>query len=158
MPNIISIKEAKSTYIYNHESGLIFKGGKEAKNTNLKGHLHITHDGILLKYHRLAWAIYYGEWPKDQIDHINGIRGDNRIANLRSVSNQENSKNRRRSSNNTSGYMGVSFHKGSRKWQSYICVDGKFIFLGKFADKEDAIIKRKTAERDYGFHQNHNRI
>ena len=69
----------------------------------------ITYQCKRYKYyaHRLAWFIYYGEWPKNQIDHINGVRTDNRIKNLRSVTVSENRKNAKLRIDNKSGRVGV---------------------------------------------------
>lgn len=108
--------------------------------------------------HRVVWTIYYGEWPKDQIDHINGIRDDNRIVNLRVVSNSENSRNIKIPATNTSGKIGVSWKKPNKKWQAQIKVNGSIIYLGLFADKRDAVEARKAAEIKHGFHKNHGRV
>jgi hypothetical protein len=105
--------------------------------------------------HRIAHAIHYGEWPKNQIDHINGVRDDNRIANLRAVTNKENSKNSSKSKNNTSGFNGVSWDKRQNRWASYIMVDGIKVHLGRFGCKLDAIAARINANKKYGFHENH---
>lgn len=107
--------------------------------------------------HRAAYAIHHGVWPKNQIDHINGIRDDNRILNLRDVSNQENSKNQKRSSRNTSGVVGVYWCNKEDKWRSQIAVVGRVKTLGAFTNKLDAIAARKQAEIDYGYHENHGR-
>ena len=106
--------------------------------------------------HVAAYAIYYGECPNN-IDHINGIRSDNKIKNLRSVTKRENSMNRSISANNTSGYTGVIWIKHIKKWQAKIKVHGKQISLGFFKDKTDAAAARKEAETKYGFHPNHGR-
>lgn len=107
--------------------------------------------------HRVIWAIFYGEWPSKQIDHINGNRCDNRIKNLRHVSHFENGKNQRLSSNNTSGFCGVSWYSARGKWQAHITSKGKKMLLGIFTNKSDAIAARKAAEVKYGFHANHGR-
>jgi len=104
--------------------------------------------------HRLAWLYVYGVWP-DQIDHINGNGLDNKISNLRSVSNSENAKNQKLRCTNKSGVSGVYWHNKARKWSVEIKVDGVKIYLGLSADKFEAICTRKSAERKYGFHENH---
>lgn len=113
--------------------------------------------GKLQCAHRVAWLITYGEWPKGEIDHINGNRSDNRIANLRCVSHAENGRNQKRSSTNTSGVTGVHWYAALGKWQAHITVNGKLKPLGYFADIHDAIAARKAAEVDHGFHENHGR-
>lgn len=117
------------------------------------GYLHV---GLNKKYylaHRVSWMLYYGEWPAKHIDHINHLKTDNRIINLRQVSSQENGKNQKFYISNTSGAIGVSRHYG--KWVANITVNGKRIYLGRFMEIEDAIVVRKKAEIKYGFHENH---
>lgn len=107
--------------------------------------------------HRVIWAIVHGEWPEADIDHINGIRDDNRLANLRSVTRQENMKNQKIRSTNTSGVVGVYWKKLEGLWEARIFADGKLLFLGAFAKKADAISARKGAEKLYDYHENHGR-
>lgn len=121
-----------------------------------------THDykrgGIFNKMyraHRVIWAMETGAWPVDQIDHINHDKTDNRIKNLRVVTNQENTKNQAMNSNNTSGHNGVCWAKRNNKWQAMIGVDGIRKYLGLFDDISDAIAVRAAAEIKYGFHKNH---
>lgn len=80
----------------------------------------------------------YGRNPSDRLDHINGIKTDNRISNLRECTRSQNSANSNLHSLNTSGLKGVTFHKKSKKWQSAVKVDGKSIYLGLFVSKYDA--------------------
>ena len=84
-------------------------------------------------------------------DHININPSDNRRENLRLIDRQENSKNRHRQSNNTSGKNGVSFNKNKNKWTAYIGVNKKQIFLGDFVNFEDAVNARLKAEEKYGY-------
>jgi len=105
--------------------------------------------------HRVIWAIAYDKWPTDQIDHINHDKKDNRIENLREVTNQENHKNLPRSLNNTSGVTGVHWIKQTSKWRAQICVEGSYKNLGYFIEKSEAITVRAAAELKYGFHKNH---
>lgn len=123
-------------------------------NTSTHGYKRGGILGKLHEAHRVIWMMQTGEWPKS-IDHINGIRTDNRWVNLRNVNKKENNKNRGFSSHNTSGINGVCFSKRTNKWRSRIKVDGKDIYLGEFHDINDAARARKLAEIKYGFHENH---
>lgn len=105
----------------------------------------------------LVWLMFNGYLPKGEIDHINGIRSDNRIENLREVTRVENSRNQQIKSNNVSGAIGVRFNQHIDKWESYIKVNYKKIHLGSFNSKQSAIKARKDAEKKYGFHENHGR-
>lgn len=107
--------------------------------------------------HRVVWAMVHGEWPAGEIDHINGMRDDNRLVNLRAVTRAENMRNAAMPITNTSGVMGVSWYKPSQKWCAFINVKGKRKHLGYFTDKADAIAARAAAEAKYGFHENHGR-
>lgn len=107
--------------------------------------------------HRVAWAVHYGAWPNAEIDHINGNARDNRISNLRDVSRKDNCRNTSVPSHNSSGIMGVSWHKRQKKWRAHIKFDGEYRHLGSFSDISDAISCRKEAERRLGFHPNHGR-
>jgi hypothetical protein len=121
------------------------------------GYRRIGIGGKMHGAHRLAWLIVTGEWPDAEIDHINGDRSDNRIANLREVSCTENGRNKAMPKNNTSGVIGVGWDSGAGKWRAAIGVAGRNIFLGLFTDIASAIAARKAAEIAYGFHPNHGR-
>lgn len=107
--------------------------------------------------HRAAWAIHYGEWPKGQVDHINGDTTDNRICNLRVVTGRENSRNQKRRKSNTSGCMGVTYESHCGKWRARINSGGKRLSLGLFVTKEEAISARHAAQIKFGYHENHGR-
>jgi len=114
-------------------------------------------DGKLLNKdyytHRIAWLIYYGEWPKNQIDHINQDPTDNRIENLRDVTQAENQKNRTLYNNNTTGYLGVSKHHG--KYRARIRINNIDKHLGYYDTAEEAAAVRAVASINYNFHPNH---
>lgn len=100
--------------------------------------------------HRVAWALHYGEWPLDQIDHINRDKGDNRIGNLRAATQFENARNvppKRLSS----PYKGVTWRPTERRWYAIIRKDGRTIRLGSFSSDKDAALAYDVAARElYG--------
>ena len=101
--------------------------------------------------HRVAWAIHYGEWPKNQIDHRDGDGTNNRLENLRQATNAENSRNQKLNKRNTSGHKGVRWHVIGKKWNARIKIDGVEKSLGLFHKIEDAVEARKAAEKQYGY-------
>ena len=142
---------------YEPDTGLFFwkATNKIAGSKKVDGRIHIVVGGEAYKAHRLAWLFVHGSFPRNQIDHINHICDDNRIVNLRDVTNQENQRNARRSKANVSGVTGVYWHKASQKWLAQIRIDMKDLHLGLFDNKSDAIKARTDAELHYGFHPNH---
>ena len=110
------------------------------------GYKAIMIDGDRYYNHRIAWVLAYKSWPENQLDHINGIKTDNRLCNLRAATNAQNGKNIKINVKNTSGYKGVVWCKNTNKWRALIKVDGKSICLGRHKDKIDAINVRKNAE------------
>lgn len=99
--------------------------------------------------HRLAWLYVYGTWPKNQIDHINRNRSDNRIANLRDVTNQQNLQNAGDYSTNTSGRKGVYWDKRDSRWRACITDNGRYLSLGYFGTQVEAVAARVAAEKLY---------
>ena len=85
------------------------------------------------------------------IDHKDGesSRNDNRKSNLRIATRSQNQMNKGKQKNNTSGVVGVGWHKATDKWAAYIAINNKQIHLGLFDKKEDAIKTRKEAEDKY---------
>jgi hypothetical protein len=106
--------------------------------------------------HRIIYKLCTGEEPI-LIDHINGDPLDNRIENLRSVTNMENMRNAKKFKTNTSGHVGVSWSKLCGKWEAYIWNNGTKINLGLFENIQDAVDKRKDYELLLGYHENHGR-
>lgn len=140
-----------------HSSGRGRRSDRIAGNLNAAGYLDLRVNGHRAYGHRMAWLLTYGEWPDGQIDHINGVRDDNRIENLRVVTNKQNHTNMKRHKGNSSSVTGVYWNKRAGKWQAYICVDYKQIYLGVFKYLIDAETARKDAEIKFGFHKNHGR-
>lgn len=117
-----------------------YKAGSKVFGTPIKdGYLSVSVLGRLYMYHRVIWLFHYGQFPVNQIDHINRIKNDNRIENLRDLHPFENAQNfygvRK---NNTSGARGVSLHKPTGLWYATIGLKGKRIKLGYFKDKAEA--------------------
>ena len=110
------------------------------------GYMQCSLDNKMYKMHRLAWLYVHDRWPTDQIDHINNIRADNRLINLREVSCAENHQNRARRTKNSSSYLGVGWHKRDRCWQAHIEINGKRHHLGYYTHLSAAIDARKIAE------------
>jgi hypothetical protein len=108
-----------------------------------------------LPVHRIVFFLVNKYWPEGFMDHIDHDRLNNKIENLRVVTNNENQKNTNISTKNKSGITGVHFNKQKNKWKAEICVDRKNIYLGIFSDFLEAVKVRKEAEKKYGFHVNH---
>lgn len=137
-----------------------FNSIKQNKNpfadAHNQGYLLGTIGTVQLLAHRAVWAYCHGDWPRENIDHINHDRTDNRIANLRSVSQSENARNANRRSDNNSGYTGVCWSKSRKKWVAQIGLPGNITKpLGRYSLLEDAVAARMAAEILYGFHPNH---
>jgi len=139
---------------YNEETGVFTwyesrsrtKAGAVAGSVNTDGYLAICIDKSVYLAHRLAWLYVYDEWPDTAIDHRNGTRTDNCIANLRQVTLSQNQQNSKRSAANTSGTKGVSQVASSRNWKAQIEVDGVRTVLGSFKTKAEAVAARHAAE------------
>jgi hypothetical protein len=117
--------------------------GRRAKVGYLRpdGYLVIRIDGRNYLAGPLAWFWMTGEWPKNEIDHDNRKRADNRWKNLKDATRLENARNRNRSKNNTSGTNGVSWHAGNRRW----CVKLRQKYLGAFLTKAEAVAFARRA-------------
>lgn len=143
------------------DSDRIFKcwnsrhAGKEAfLINNGKGYLTGTIFYKTYKAHRVAWALHYGRWPQEQIDHINGDRSDNTIKNLRDVRRKVNMRNQKRRSTNKSGCAGV-MQRSNGKWRAMIWHNGKTKHLGTFDSFNCAASVRAKAEAELGYTKRH---
>ena len=108
--------------------------------------------------HRLAWLYCYGELPSAQVDHIDHDRANNRLANLRIATNQENARNQKRRRSNSSGVTGVSWYRATSKWQVGIYVDGRRKHVGHFEELDAAVAAYAKAKRQFGYHNNHGKV
>ena len=154
----LSHEELKNILHYNPEIGLFswlikpsdkIKIGSIAGSVDKDGYVIITLNSKKYRAHRLIWFYVYGKWPVNEIDHINRIPSDNRIINLREVTDQENQFNRGKQKNNTSGYKGVSWNKQNKKWLANIRVNRKTIYLGYFDDILEASEAYRKAKEKY---------
>lgn len=117
----------------------VAKAGSKPGRLFKNGYIYIALDCKRYLAHRLAWLYVYGAWPAEQIDHINQVKTDNRIENLRAVTPRVNNENRRKAqSQNLVGLRGVSWHAHSKKWRSRITVRGVEYRLGLYDTAEDA--------------------
>lgn len=112
--------------------------GKVAGTVDFGGYVVITIDGKRHKAHRLVWLYVHGKWPDVAMDHINGVRTDNRISNLREANWSENQHNRNLQRNNKSGFMGVSWDAHSGKWRAGIRSNRRSVNLGSYDSPEAA--------------------
>ena len=137
-----------SEFLYDPETGKLWR---EAGCLDPRGYRNVHFQGKLRLEHRVIWFLHYGEWPKLPVDHINGNRSDNRIANLRLATASQNGYNRRKPRNNTSGEKGVTWVKRRNQWQAVITVNGTQKFLGRFASREAAAtVYQKSALQYHG--------
>lgn len=148
----VSIAELRETFEQDPLTGRIRNRTTGATDCDGgPGYRQIRCFGAARYSHRIAFALAHGRWPKATIDHINGNRKDNRLANLREASRSENQCNRGRQKNNTSGVAGVHYHRASGKWQAYIAKAGRQKHLGLFPTREEAAAARvKEQSRLFG--------
>ena len=136
---------------YDHNSGELTPKMRGASKPAIgsSGYLHAKSLGRKLPAHCIAWAIYYGEWPKYIVDHINRNRSDNRIENLRYVTAGMNMQNKSVGRNSASGIKGVRFDNKSGMFVASISVAGVYVYLGSYFTKDKAVAVRKAAEVRY---------
>jgi hypothetical protein len=117
-----------------------FKAGDVAGGIDKSlGYIVISVENARYRAHRLAWFYVYGVWPVHGVDHINGIRNDNRLSNLREANKSQNGQNVHKCrSSSSSGVLGVTQIKKTGRWQATITIDGKVKYLGRFLTSEDA--------------------
>lgn len=110
------------------------------------GYVNIKVCGVRYLAHRLAWLYVYGKFPNKFIDHIDGDKGNNKIANLREAERCENQWNRGAQKNNKYGLKGVSYRK---PWRAQIRVRKRLVIIGYFDTKEEAYDAYQRAAREF---------
>jgi hypothetical protein len=143
---MLTQNELQSILHYNSETGIFtrklstsnVKIGSIAGYENEYGYIKISINYKSYLAHRLAWIYVYGTINKECIDHINGIKSDNRLCNLREASRQENNFNRKQSLKSFSGYKGVTWHKRDKQWRAQCTFNKKTIQIGCFDNAEKA--------------------
>lgn len=142
--NMITQERLKELLDYDPETGVFrwratkakcIKNGDLAGSTSNHGYIGIFVDGHRRLAHRLAWLYMFGVWPDKQIDHINGIRGDNKIVNLRLATQSENSANGKQRTRNLKG---AHFMKTLKKWRATLTKNYKQVHVGLFASEKEA--------------------
>lgn len=134
---------------YDSDTGKLTPRRRYATNqvvNRTSGYLAVSVYGRTLPAHLVAWAIYYGEWPKHIVDHINRDKQDNRISNLRYVSARHNSQNCSQRKSKL-GVRGVA--KRGDRYEVTITVDGKQLWVGSFKTLSEASEARLSAEKEH---------
>lgn len=151
---------------YEPSTGNLINRSRRIKSREgvVSGWIHI--DGYVQVYafgrshlaHRVVWEMVNGPIPDGmEIDHINGVRTDNRLKNLRVVTRVDNMRNQKRRCDNTTGYTGVSWEKRLGKYRAGIRTEGVRRHLGIFNTAEEAHSAYLVAAQQLGFHVNHGR-
>ena len=143
---LISLARAREVLTYDEQTGEMrwrINRGKRAAgqvvgSPSSSGHLQTWIDGDLYQVHRLAWLLYYGEWPALFLDHADGDRTNNKIANLRQASGSQNCANRATARKVHGSLKGAFYCKSSKHWKSSITKDGQARYLGCFKTEREA--------------------
>lgn len=146
--NQINADDVRHLLSYDAESGIFSWLNPKSRNCKVSaevgswdfyGYKTVRLYGKSYKLHRLAWLYVYGKWPSGDVDHINGVRSDNRICNLRDVSRRINLQNQRSAKNNKStGLIGAYFDSRKNHYYARISMNNKSVHLGTFATAEEA--------------------
>lgn len=163
---MLSQKELKSVVEYCPLSGVFtyvtrtsnrINIGDKAGSIDRHGYEQLCINYKKYASHRMAFLYINGALPSGYVDHINGVRCDNRWKNLRDVTCEQNQKNQKLKSGSKSGVIGVAWCNDRSNWRAYIGSGGIAKNLGRFDDFFEACCARKSAERGFGFHVNHGR-
>ena len=155
--NRVSIDRLREVLDYCSETGQFtwkispmtrIKPGTPAGKISPRGYAFVTFERTAHAAHWLAWAFHYGQWPESGLDHINRIKSDNRIRNLRLASASHNNANYGIGCRNTSGAKGVTRLR-SGSWQAQIQENGDNRYLGAFRSKDEAAAAYSNAAQQY---------
>ena len=143
-------KRLKDVVRYDKKTGLFYwrvSTGKACRDgvaghTDSYGYTKISIDGVKYFAHRLAWFYVRGVWPLQNIDHIDRCKNNNKLANLRDVSQSLNGLNGPIRANNSSGYTGVSYDQRRSNWVAYVTRGRQKKHLGCFETCQQAAIAR----------------
>ena len=148
----LSLEWASTWFCYDADTGLLMwkqspgsriAVGSPITSLNASGYVKVVVQGRAYPAHRIAWLLTHGECPTTGvIDHVNGVRDDNRLANLRLVSHRANSHNSRRT---RSGALVGAYQVTPTRWKSSICIKGQYVLLGMFASAEEAHARYNAA-------------
>lgn len=153
----ITAQQVRALFHYDPETGRLWKRlekySKLSDTPHICGYTQVYAFGCTYLAHRLIWLWVHGEWPEFDIDHINMVKNDNRLANLRAVNRSVNMQNLRRAhADNASGFLGVTRvkHVHKKPWVAQIRIKGKKTrFLGYYATPEEAHEAYLTAKRTH---------
>lgn len=165
---MLTFERANELFKYEPETGMLirkvttgnnrFHAGTAAGCSSPDGYLRVRIDKVLYQVHRVCYLLAYGSLPDGmQVDHVNHVRDDNRLCNIRLVDNTTNSRNASIGKNNTTGVCGVWVDKRGvkKRYCAEIKVNRIKKFLGSYDTLEEAAAARGEAELKYGFHSNH---
>jgi hypothetical protein len=152
--NCITYEQLIANFLYVSETGKFYKkiGGNLVEKGNYGQYKYgeICLNNTSYFAHRMAWLYFYKEMPNGHIDHINGLKGDNRICNLRLADDSLNMQNViKATSKSKSGIRGVSFDSRRNKWLCQISIKGRRINIGRFCTKEQAAEEYLKAKKMY---------
>lgn len=154
----LTLERLNQVLSYDPETGLFrnkeWRGGTARANevcgcVSDAGYLRARIDGKYYLLHRLAWFLVHGSMPDQEIDHINGVRTDNRIENLRRATRQQNAYNTKPRSNSASPHKGVTFAAHANLWRARLHVNKRELHLGYFQTAAEAHEAYKRAASEF---------
>ena len=165
----MSGQDWKTIFSYDEKTGILvwkinisnIKSGTVAGSLDSKGHLRVNFKGKKYAVHRIAYEIAHGPIPTGmEIDHINRVKTDNRLINLRLATHTQNACNSKIRKDNISGSVGVFWVESRLRWVATIRVNKIKKYLGSFKTKEKACEARINAELNYHgeFAQSYERV